>query len=78
MANQTDVSTECERCQGTGIHTDRGVNGQPDVNENPCIVCNGKGFIKSGIIDTTGIMNELDWLKKKIKKILQKLEILED
>lgn len=70
MTTQT-LSIKCTRCNGTGI----------DDNLNPpasCLICGGDGYVQSSLIDTTELMNELDWLKKKIKKILQKLEIPEE
>ena len=67
MTTQT-LSIKCSRCSGTGI--DDNVN--PSV---PCAGCGGDGYVESSLIDTTEVMNELDWLKKKIKKILKKLEI---
>jgi len=70
MTNQK-FSIKCPRCLGTGS----------DSNVTPpilCDACSGTGYIDSALIDTTEITNELNWLKKKIKKILQKLEISEE
>ncbi len=71
------LSVRCSTCDGTGI--DRN---QKDENGNvipkTCIACNGDGWLDTGVIDTTEITDELGWIKKKIKKILQKLEISEE
>ena len=67
MTTQT-LSVKCTRCMGTGIDDNL-------VPPGPCVVCGGDGYITSASLDVTEMMNELDWLKKKIKKILQKLEI---
>jgi len=67
--------TICQRCLGTGIN---GGNIPPGVDENPCSNCKGTGYVNEGIIDFTLVMTELDWIKKKIKKILNKLDIPEE
>ena len=76
MPNQI-LKFKCGRCSGTGID-----DNQKDENGNSipesCIPCSGTGYSAGGMIDTTEVMDLLDWLKKKIKKILQKLEIPED
>jgi len=76
MANQI-LKFKCGICSGTG--TD---NNQKDENGNvvpeSCIPCNGTGYSDSVLIDSTEVMDLLDWLKKKIKKILVKLELPED
>ena len=72
-----NITIKCGRCNGTGIDDNR-----KDENENPilesCTSCGGDGYIESALVDVTEVMNELDWLKKKIKKILVKLELPED
>ena len=70
MTNQK-FSIKCSRCLGTGI--DDNVN--PSV---PCAGCGGDGYVESSLIDTTEVINELDWIKNKMKKILKKLELPED
>ncbi len=70
----------CPRCFGSGI-SDRA--GKPI---DPCPVCNGTGKIDvPEIVDDKPIQDnldlikiELDWIKKKIKKILNKLELPEE
>lgn len=61
---------QCRRCMGTGIASEIH-GGEP---ENPCTQCGGDGFVDTGYV---GGAEELDWIKKKIKKILDKLEIPE-
>lgn len=64
-------------CLGTGIYQsidqDRVV-----IIQDPCETCGGTGYLEEGKSDTTEIINELDWIKKKIKKILTKLEVPEE
>lgn len=62
---------KCSRCNGTGIDN----NVIPNIQ---CLSCDGVGFVQSEVIDITVLINELDWIKKKIKKILNKLEIPEE
>lgn len=68
------LAIKCNRCSGTG--TDDNIQ-NPDGSVTPgnCLICGGDGYIESALIDTTEVTAELDWIKKKIKKILQKLEI---
>ena len=67
------LSVKCSTCGGTGFEN------QIDENGNPiqitCTACAGDGWLDTGLIDSTLLTDELDWLKKKIKKILKKLEI---
>ena len=63
MSTLLDTFTECERCQGTGIHTDKGVGGLSDVNENPCTACSGTGSFKSGKVDVTDLVTKIDAIK---------------
>ena len=65
------ISGKCQRCLGTGMDN----NVSPSIT---CVSCGGTGYIGEAKIDSTEMMNELDWLKKKIKKILQKLDIPEE
>jgi len=70
MTTQT-LSIKCSRCNGSGI----------DDNTNPpssCVACGGDGYVESALVDTTELMNELDWIKKKIKNILKKLDVEEE
>ena len=65
---------KCGRCGGIGIAYTTS-NLQSDVVEDPCTQCAGSGFHVVGKIDGA---EELDWIKRKIKKILNKLEIEEE
>lgn len=67
---QASIKVKCNRCLGTGL----------DDNVTPpaeCEGCGGDGWVEVDAVDTTAIMEELDWLHKKVKKILNKLEIEE-
>lgn len=63
----------CSPCQGTGIND----SVTPSV---PCVPCGGSGYVISSnaILDVTGIVATLNWIKNKIKKILKKLDIEEE
>jgi len=69
-----NMYVKCLTCDGSGkIMTHEEIPTEMD-----CPTCNGLGKALRSTIDTTDIMNELDWIKKKIKKILQKLDIPEE
>lgn len=70
MSNQASIKNKCNRCLGTG--TDDNVT----PNES-CAGCGGTGYTDDGVMDTTAIMDQLDWLHRKVKKILDKFEIPE-
>jgi len=66
---------KCLACGGTGIYVykQNDSQGNPiEITQDPCIVCSGVGYIETGKIDGA---EDISWIKKKIKKILQKLEI---
>ena len=65
------AKVKCSRCLGTGIDD----NVIPNVL---CVPCSGTGYVQSEVIDTTEIMDLLDWIKKHIKKIEKKLDIEEE
>jgi hypothetical protein len=69
--SETTIQIKCTRCLGTGIDDNL-------MPPGPCMACGGDGLVGSAVVDTTDIMDELDWLKKKIKKILNQLEIPEE
>ena len=72
-----NITIKCGRCNGTGIDDNkRDENG--NIIPESCTSCGGDGYIESALIDVTEVMDLLDWIKKKIKKILQKLELPED
>jgi len=64
------INTKCSRCGGSGVDE----NVDPVV---PCTSCNATGYVPIYSMDISVIMNELDWIKSKIKKILKKLDIEE-
>jgi RecJ-like exonuclease len=67
------IKTKCSACDGTGVAISDGT---------PCTICNQTGYtFDSTVMDLEEIdtiLEELDWLHKKVKKILNKLEILEE
>jgi len=76
MPDKAILSVKCPRCGGTGTHKVFNLD-NVIVDEN-CTLCLGVGTIACGNVDVTDLMDELDWIKKKIKKILQKLDIPEE
>ena len=71
------IQMPCGRCGGSGSDDNR-----KDAEDNPIVVecssCGGTGLLDNAKMDVSVITDELDWLKKKVKKILQKLEIPEE
>jgi DnaJ-class molecular chaperone len=68
----------CLACGGSGIYRyiKNDTQGNPEeVIQDPCVTCNGLGYLETGTVDGE---NDIDWIKKKIKKILNKLEIPEE
>jgi hypothetical protein len=65
-----DLYEHCSRCKGTGQDTVI-VEGVPQ--STPCPQCGATGLYKFGASGP-----EIDWIKKKIKKIMTKLEIQDD
>jgi len=65
------INNKCSRCSGSGIDN----NVDPSIS---CPACLGTGIMQSGVIDSTEIMDLLDWIKKHIKKIEKKLDIPEE
>ena len=71
-----DIKIKCSRCLGTGSdNNNRDSEGNPAVEF--CIPCNGVGYIAKDKIDTTDIMADLDKCKKRLKKIMDKLELID-
>lgn len=69
---------ECIACGGSGVYRYPQIDAQGNVIEvvqDPCQKCGGTGNIKTGTLDGA---EEIDWIKKKIKKILNKLDIPEE
>lgn len=73
MANSVQVKAKCPFCKGDGIY--ESLTGSP----SPCPYCEGLGYSMPGSeIDVTEIMADLDKCKKRLKKIMDKLEVLDD
>jgi len=75
--NEAKKYSTCPKCYGTGICNTYNPTTEEPVVEDPCKNCGGAGFFEDGKIDITDIMDELDWIHKKVKKILTKLDIPE-
>jgi len=76
MAKTTSFQ-DCARCKGTGKSLELIDSANPSLGteDKICINCNGDGFIKWGDLDVTEIMTDLDKCKRRLKKIMDKLEI---
>ena len=74
---QAITYSQCPKCYGSGICNTYNPTTEEPIIENPCKNCNGEGYFKNGQVDITEVMDELDWLKNKIKKILKNLNIEE-
>jgi len=70
------LSVKCSTCGGTGLESITNEDG--NTTTRTCSAYGGDGWLDTGLIDSTLLTDELDWLKKKIKKILKKLEIEEE
>ena len=65
----------CATCSGTGIQ-DAGQDNQGNpVPSKTCLACNGTGKLPMGVLDTTDLKDDLDKIKRRLKKIMDKLEI---
>ena len=71
--SEATIKQTCRVCEGTGkVSNKLSWEGNP-IEEN-CLPCNGIGYLLS-ILDTTDIMTDLDKCKRRLKKIMDKLEI---
>lgn len=70
------ITSICQKCAGTGVYWRSSREGQSPID--PCPICGGSGMGNMYYINIEEITNELDWIKRKIKKILNKLDIPED
>ncbi len=74
---QYKLKSLCLKCGGDGIYPHQ--YEEPDGTiiwvEEPCESCEGVGVFHYGNMDGA---NDADWIKRKIKKILQHLNIEDD
>ena len=72
---ESKIIERCQWCGGTGINKEtKDILGNPI--EIPCTYCGADGkFESSRAVDTTDIMEDLDKIKKRLKKIMDKLEV---
>ena len=74
--NQYKLRTTCPKCQGDGEYLHEIIiEGEEQEIMLPCEACDAVGYFIWGSID--GAV-EIDWIIKKIKKILIKLDLPED
>ena len=65
---EAKIKKKCSRCLGTGI----------DTNMTPpgvCISCEGSGYYGADFVDVTELAEDVDKCKRRLKKIMDKLEI---
>lgn len=74
MAESTIVYIKCPHCNGTGKSNIAGDLDKEGILRN-CPKCQGEGYYVSGKIDTTDIMADLVVCKRKLKKLMDKLEV---
>jgi hypothetical protein len=67
-----NINQICSHCGGTGLLPSGGL-----AEPQACILCNGTGKVLLGELDLGSMVNDIDWIKKKIKKILTKLDVPE-
>jgi len=72
-----DITIKCGRCNGTGIEDNtRDEQGNP-IPES-CTSCGGDGYIESGLLDVTEVMNELSDIKDKVNDIKEKVDEIKE
>jgi len=76
--SKLNITGICPWCNGTGTTTTpQGIDG--NLVTEPCSHCESTGYLETiSRLDITEVMDLLDWIKKKIKKILVKLELPEE
>ena len=68
------LKIKCGRCGGTG--TDENVRDQNgNVVPQSCTSCGGIGYVELGLMDMTVVIEDLAICKRRLRKILDKLEI---
>ncbi len=72
--SEANIKRICPLCKGVGTYTDHDEYGNP-LPDTLCRECNGDGGKEDYKLDTTEIMDDLDKCKKRLKKIMDKLEI---
>ena len=65
-----DIKFMCPRCMGTGFDN-------TSANSGECIPCAGLGYIAKDKIDITSLQADIDKILRRLKKIMDKLEINE-
>lgn len=73
--NQLLTRSICPKCNGEGeyLHEPSGENEEPTML--PCESCNGIGYFVAGNVNGA---EDIAWIKRKIRKILQKLDVPDD
>lgn len=64
----------CPKCFGTKIFRQLDPHTGEETIEDPCANCRGEGFFEEGKIDTTDIMEQLDYIHGKVTAIWNKIK----
>ncbi len=75
--NKFKLMALCLKCGGDGTYLHRYVlpDGSVEFIEEPCESCGGEGKFHYGDVDGA---QDIDWIKRKIQKIMVKLDIPDD
>ena len=68
-----DITVKCGRCGGTGTD-DNKKDEQGNPIEESCESCGGDGYIETGKINITALMNEINDTKNKVNDIKEKVD----
>lgn len=62
----------CPKCHGTGILA------VGESGSDPCNRCNGDGQLVIGLVDSTSLEEDVTKCLRRLKKIMDKLEVNDD
>ena len=71
----------CDRCDGSGIYTTSHIDEQGVVHEiieDPCNDCQGAKYLLTDQVLNEKLNDDMNWIIKKIKKILQHFNLPEE
>ena len=75
MPNTLNIKSDCPNCNGTGISPNKKLVDGVQVPEGPCPTCESIGIITKLTIDFTEVQGDLDKILRRLKKIMDKLEV---
>jgi len=79
MAEKLEIKVMCNSCLGTGINPGRHLEGEVMVPDTgPCPSCAGLGKMTMSEIDFTAIDTDIKKILRRLKKIMDKLEVIDD